>query len=96
MKKTLFPVMAVLFIAAVVLLYHWGPAKQLFRTAEDRGIETGAYFYTELEQSYEAEAHIRGSLERSKWNSPAYILIAVLIAIAFITLTFWLGYKYFL
>lgn len=94
MKKKWLIAMAAAIVAAIVLLYQWGPARHLFQEAEDRGIETGAYYYTELEQSYESEAHVRASLEQSKWNRPLPLLIAIVIAISLIVLTFWIGYKH--
>lgn len=94
MKKKPLIAIAVFAVAAIVLLYRWEPAKLLFKEAGERGIETGAYYYTELEQSYESEAHMRASLEHSQWNRPLPLIIAIILAVGLIILIFRIGLKY--
>ncbi len=77
----------------IVLLYRWTPAIQLFQTAEDLGIDPGAYYYTELEQSYEAEVYVRQSLQSSPWNKKFPLLVAIVLGTLVMALTFFIGYK---
>jgi hypothetical protein len=77
----------------ILLLYRWAPATQMFHTAESLGIDTGAYYYTELEQSYEAEMYIRQSLQNSPWNKTLPLLAAVVLAVLLMALIFFIGCK---
>jgi hypothetical protein len=93
-KKMWSLVMAALFVLGIILLYSSAPAVKLFKTVEEQDIHAGAYFYTELEQTYEAESHIRQSMENSKWNKPIPVTIAIVVAVALIAVIFFIGYKY--
>jgi len=87
-------VSTIVVISVVVFLYSWKPAQKIFQTAEEQSINAGAYYYTELEQTYEAELHIRKALEKSPWNKPVPIAVAVGIACAIVSYIFYLGYKH--
>lgn len=84
------------FILLMIALFQWDPAQQLFQSAEEQGIDTGAYFYTETEVSYQSESYIRESLEFTGATSEGELAAAVVIGASLFGLILWLGYKYVL
>ena len=66
---------------------------ELVQLIEERDIDAGAYFYTEIEASYEGERYLKGALEfgtppRGAGVSPAFIGCVVLCMLILA-----LGYK---
>jgi hypothetical protein len=66
---------------------------QIVQTIEERDINANAYFYTEIEASYDGEQYLRNSLELSAPQEIGLTLPFVL-SIVLCILLLWIGYKY--
>ena len=67
--------------------------KQIVQVAEDRDIDASAYFYSEINESYEGEQYLRESL---KLGAPeqAGVTLPSLACIALCGIILWLGYRF--
>ncbi len=66
---------------------------QIVQIADERDIDMGAYFYTEIEASYNGERYLKGALDLGVPGEAGFTpLFLSGMAVCFILL--WLGYRY--
>ncbi len=66
---------------------------QIVQIADDRDIDMGAYFYTEIEASYNGERYLKGSLDLAA-PGQAGLTPFFLSGMAVCFVLLWLGYRY--
>lgn len=66
---------------------------RIFTVIEEQDINANAYFYTEIEESYQAERYIQGSLDLGVPGEAGLTLPLAVGILACVGLL-WLGYRY--
>jgi len=66
---------------------------QIVTVAEEQDIDMGAYFYTEIEASYDGEQYLKGALDLGAPGEATFnpLAVAGLVLCLFIL---WLGFRY--
>ena len=81
------------FVVGPWAIDHIPMMRQIVQTIEEKDINANAYFYTEIEGSYDGEQYLRKSLELSAPQEIGLTLPFVL-SIVICILLLWIGYKY--
>ncbi len=69
--------------------------KDHFKVIRDHNINAGMYYYTEIEEAYEAEAFIQDNLEYNKTDENSYLLVSsIVVGSILFALIFWLGFRF--
>ena len=82
-----------IFVIGPWAIDHIPMMRQIVQTIEERDINANAYFYTEIEGSYDGEQYLRNSLELSAPQEIGLTLPFILSIVICIVLL-WVGYRY--
>ena len=81
------------FVVGPWAQHHIPLMDQIVQIADDRDIDMGAYFYTEIEASYNGERYLKGALDLAAPGEAGFTLPFLFgMAVCFVLL--WLGYRY--
>jgi hypothetical protein len=67
---------------------------QIVETADEQDIDMGAYFYTEIEASYDGERYLRDTLQFSKPNGAGGFTWSFISAVVICLVLLVLGFRY--